>query len=228
VLTGEGSDETLGGYTRYPWTLLNSRMDSVYRTLTPAALRRLLRESIHLVPLSATTKRKLEHTFLLRDGESWASFYFDSFYSAFPASEQNELLTPEASRSAGDAYAGSMTHWDNASGDLLHRLLYTDIKTYLVELLMKQDQMSMAASIESRVPAGGIQREHTREIFHQRNGGEMHSEISGGGSAARRNRSPPENGFPNPLGLLACGTAARGFGAPSDGATKPGAGILSC
>jgi asparagine synthase (glutamine-hydrolysing) len=31
-------------------------------------------------------------------------------------------------------------------------LLYTDMKTYLVELLMKQDQMSMAASIESRVP----------------------------------------------------------------------------
>ena len=34
----------------------------------------------------------------------------------------------------------------------LDRLLYTDIKTYLDELLMKQDQMSMAASIESRVP----------------------------------------------------------------------------
>jgi asparagine synthase (glutamine-hydrolysing) len=31
-------------------------------------------------------------------------------------------------------------------------MLYTDIKTYLVELLMKQDNMSMAASIESRVP----------------------------------------------------------------------------
>ena len=35
---------------------------------------------------------------------------------------------------------------------MLDRLLYADIKTYLVELLMKQDQMSMAASIESRVP----------------------------------------------------------------------------
>jgi asparagine synthase (glutamine-hydrolysing) len=35
---------------------------------------------------------------------------------------------------------------------LLHRLLYVDTKTYLHELLMKQDQMSMAASIESRVP----------------------------------------------------------------------------
>ncbi len=35
---------------------------------------------------------------------------------------------------------------------MLDRLLYADMKTYLVELLMKQDQMSMAASIESRVP----------------------------------------------------------------------------
>ena len=35
---------------------------------------------------------------------------------------------------------------------MLDRLLYTDMKTYLVELLMKQDQMSMSASIESRVP----------------------------------------------------------------------------
>jgi asparagine synthase (glutamine-hydrolysing) len=152
VLTGEGSDETLGGYTRYPWTLLNSRMDSVYRSLTPPALRALLRKVINAGPLSATTKRKLEHTFLVRDGASWPSFYFDNFYSAFSASEQDELLTPEARRLAGDAYAGSISYWDHSSGDLLHRLLYTDIKTYLVELLMKQDQMSMAASIESRVP----------------------------------------------------------------------------
>ena len=35
---------------------------------------------------------------------------------------------------------------------MLGRLLYTDVKTYLVELLMKQDQMSMSTSIESRVP----------------------------------------------------------------------------
>jgi asparagine synthase (glutamine-hydrolysing) len=45
-----------------------------------------------------------------------------------------------------------MMYWNRSSGNLLHRLLYADIKTYLVELLMKQDQMSMAASIESRVP----------------------------------------------------------------------------
>ncbi len=43
-------------------------------------------------------------------------------------------------------------YWEQSKGELLQRLLYTDIKTYLVELLMKQDNMSMAASIESRVP----------------------------------------------------------------------------
>jgi asparagine synthase (glutamine-hydrolysing) len=152
VLTGEGSDETLGGYARYPWTLLNYQADSVYRRLTPAALRDLLRKRINASQLSGSSKRKLSHTFLGRDGASWTSFYFDNFYSAFSAAEQEELLIPGARQTAGDAYAGPMKHWEHSSGDLLHRLLYTDIKTYLVELLMKQDQMSMAASIESRVP----------------------------------------------------------------------------
>jgi asparagine synthase (glutamine-hydrolysing) len=152
VLTGEGSDETLAGYTRYAWTLLNSRMDRVYRSMTPAGLRALLRSAIGRTPISAAYKRKLEHTFLGRDGASWPSFYFDNFYCAFSASDQDELLTPDAKESAGDPYAGSMHYWNGSSGDLLHRLLYTDIKTYMVEVLMKQDQMSMAASIESRVP----------------------------------------------------------------------------
>jgi asparagine synthase (glutamine-hydrolysing) len=152
VLTGEGSDETLAGYTRYAWTLLNSRMDRVYRSISPAGLRALLRSAIGVSPIAGAYKRKLEHTFLGRDGASWPSFYFDNFYCAFSASDQEELLTPDAKQSGGDAYAGSMRYWNGSTGDLLHRLLYTDIKTYLVELLMKQDQMSMAASIESRVP----------------------------------------------------------------------------
>ncbi len=152
VLTGEGSDETLAGYTRYAWTLLNARMDRVYRTLGPRFVRDIVRKGIQAGPLSASLYRKLEHTFLVRDGASWPSFYFDNFYSAFSAAEQAELLTDDARQRGGDAYAGSLQHWNASSGDLLHRLLYTDIKTYLVELLMKQDQMSMAASIESRVP----------------------------------------------------------------------------
>ena len=152
VLTGEGSDETLGGYTRYALTLWNARADALYRGITPALLRQKVRGAIQSNALGATMQRRLEHTFLGRDGARWESFYFDNFYSAFAASEQISLLTPEARRAGGDVYGNVMGAWENSGGDLLHKLLYTDIKTYLVELLMKQDQMSMAASIESRVP----------------------------------------------------------------------------
>jgi asparagine synthase (glutamine-hydrolysing) len=52
-----------------------------------------------------------------------------------------------------DPYAGvRMVLGQTDARSLLDRLLYADIKTYLHELLMKQDQMSMATSIESRVP----------------------------------------------------------------------------
>ena len=152
VLTGEGSDETLGGYTRYAWTLLNSRMDRAYRAITPSVLRGMLRKAIAASPLPVAMHRKLEHTFLARDGNSWPSFYYDNFFSAFASDDQIQLLTPDAMASAGDAYAGSMTAWETSHGDLLHRMLYADMNSYLIELLMKQDQMSMAASIESRVP----------------------------------------------------------------------------
>ena len=152
VLTGEGSDETLGGYGRYGWTLLNCRMDAAYRKLAPDRVRIAVRNGLESMPAVASVHRKLRHTFLMRDGNSWPSIYFDNFYAAFSAAEQVELMPAGAVRLSGDAYAASMLVWQESQGDLLHRMLYTDINTYLVELLMKQDQMSMAASVESRVP----------------------------------------------------------------------------
>jgi asparagine synthase (glutamine-hydrolysing) len=153
VLTGEGSDETLAGYTRYPFTLWNARLDRGYRELVPDLVRRHLRQAVedpHWLPSRA--KRSLRHTFLARDGASWPAFYFDNFYAAFSEAEQGSLLTDELHPMPGQGYRDVLNFWDKSSGSLLERLLYTDIKTYLVELCMRQDQMSMAASIESRVP----------------------------------------------------------------------------
>ena len=84
------------------------------------------------------------------------AMFFDNFASIRLA-DQRALLAA-ALRDAGDPRraptASSLGYFDapNGGSTLLDRLLYADIKTYLVELLMKQDQMSMAASIESRVP----------------------------------------------------------------------------
>ncbi len=155
VLTGEGSDETLGGYSRYAFTLKNQAFDQIYRRIVPGLVRSKVRDMIANSPLiGAKLRRKLAHTFLLLDSTSWSSFYFDNFFSAFGEAEQTLLLTDEAFQGLprGTAYKHVLAYWEKSKGPLLQRLLYTDIKTYMVELLMKQDNMSMAASIESRVP----------------------------------------------------------------------------
>src|SRR5208337_4407915 len=130
-------------------------LDRVYRSSVPEFLRRQIRHSINDSRLiGATLRRKLAHTFLARDGQSWASFYLDNFFSAFSEREQAGLLSNEVAGESGhgETYRHVLDYWESSSGEMLQRLLYTDIKTYLVELLMKQDNMSMAASIESRVP----------------------------------------------------------------------------
>jgi asparagine synthase (glutamine-hydrolysing) len=155
VLTGEGSDETLAGYTRYAFTVKNASIDRYYRNLVPDVIRSQIRSSItESTWIGAALRRKLAHTFLARDGDSWAGFYFDNFFSAFSEKDQLNLLAEDAvaELESGAAYRNVLQYWEHSSGEMLQRLLYTDIKTYLVELLMKQDNMSMAASIESRVP----------------------------------------------------------------------------
>ena len=151
VLTGEGSDETLAGYSRYAFTLWNLRLHAVYKLLTGPTQRSRVRNFVdNSNALSANLRRKVQHTFLGRDGESWQSIYFDTFLCAFSAPEVQDLLIDPVTEE--DLYRNSLEAWKRSSGDTLSRMLYTDIRTYLVELLMKQDRMSMAASVESRVP----------------------------------------------------------------------------
>ena len=151
VLTGEGSDETLAGYERYALTVWNARLDGIYRKFVPSALREWVRGTIAgSNVLRGNIRRKLQHTFAGRNGRAWESLYFDNFLCAFSEQQQRALLAEDAE--AGAAYANALAFWNKSSGDILGQMLYTDMKTYLVELLMKQDRMSMATSLESRVP----------------------------------------------------------------------------
>jgi asparagine synthase (glutamine-hydrolysing) len=102
---------------------------------------------------SSRARQKLTRTFLCLSPDI-ENIYFDNF-SVFSRSRQAELFTVEAREriGAGDPYRASLDHIADSDADtLLDKLLNADLKTYLHELLMKQDQMSMAASIESRVP----------------------------------------------------------------------------
>ena len=151
VLTGEGSDETLAGYGRYAKALKLLEIGERYEAVTPAFIRGAVRGGVAALP--SGLGRKLGRTFLARDADI-ENLFFDNF-AVFPKREQTRLFSHEARERFGlagayDEHERLLAKTDAA--DTLDKLLYADTKTYLHELLMKQDQMSMAASIESRVP----------------------------------------------------------------------------
>ena len=145
VLSGEGADETLGGYGRYRTTVHNLAAGRLYERLTGETLRRRVAGRIH--------GRRLSRTFLARPADP-RHLYFENF-AVFDGAAQGNLLTAEARvRAEGhDPHAVVSAAFDaRPDDDVLSRMLYADCTTYLGSLLMKQDKMSMAASVESRVP----------------------------------------------------------------------------
>lgn len=153
VLTGEGSDEMLGGYDRYRKTIYNLKLGGRYHALTSPGVRRALTGLLEAAPIAAHIRDKLKRTFLYR-APTMDNLYFDNF-AVFSRDMQSSLLTQDIQAQIGDLdpYVEMRRLLaDLPPTSLLNRLLYLDTHTYLQELLMKQDQMSMAASIESRVP----------------------------------------------------------------------------
>jgi asparagine synthase (glutamine-hydrolysing) len=139
VLTGEGADELFGGYPRYyiPRLLgLVKRVPSFLRSPAFALLAKApdsrLRKLSHFA-------RQDEHDALLYNctGTDPAIVRRALGTSTMPTFEYREAILRNAKAAGLDPVSALAT---------------LDFKTYLVSILNRQDKMSMATSIEARVP----------------------------------------------------------------------------
>jgi asparagine synthase (glutamine-hydrolysing) len=144
VLTGEGADELLGGYHWH-------RGDELVRPLLawPAPLRRAV--AALPLPMSAAARRVLQR------GTNEITTRYQDWLEVGSVEQRQQLLSPEVRGVVAGQENWLLNGWGetllNGSTVPLHQTLWLQSRTRLVDFInFEVDKMSMAHSIEARVP----------------------------------------------------------------------------
>lgn len=151
LISGEGGDEAFGGYHNYKYMLW---LETIRKALGPlrsaaakgAALAGWMLNSRRLKKYAPLMNVSLDEHYLSRTSTPY--HYFNRTPSAIYSSE----LTRRVDKSRSFAVTRNLL-LGKSRYDAIEKMLYVDTKTWLPDdLLIKADRMTMANSIELRVP----------------------------------------------------------------------------
>jgi asparagine synthase (glutamine-hydrolysing) len=144
VLTGEGSDELFGGYPRYNIAKLAGGTARL-----PDMMRRVLGGILTAGARAMRNHRLLKLARSVPRGVPELAIYNSAFLEP---SVVDSLVAPEVPGADLSFRHAFVSDSALAHGGLLDHLWRLELRTYLVSLLHRMDKMTMAASIEARVP----------------------------------------------------------------------------